>query len=175
MVAYIEPVTSESNTRFSRLRADSSDELREFAETAGIAGELVAHQTVDALSWVRCDRRDRRRALRAGAREVGWHDAYTRIARITVDATRPPTGPNFTRFGMLRRTLIETPTQQPVKATVPHRRPAPTSAARSSTTLVTSMSSVMSTVMSTGSSRDSTRAALGDGETFACHAHRIAS
>ncbi len=32
------------------------------------------------------------------------HDAFGRIGRLIIDGTRPPTGPNFTRFGMLRRT-----------------------------------------------------------------------
>lgn len=122
MATYIEPVSNDDGGRFSRLRADSVEELIAFAERAGIRGSIHTHPTVAALTWLRCDRRDRRRAIRAGAEEVSWHDAFGRIARLTVDGTRPPASPDFTRFGMVRRSQPVV-AERSVRSTIVDRRP----------------------------------------------------
>jgi len=103
-MVYLEPITSDDAGRFSRLRADQLDELHAFVEAAGITSPFVEHCTVSALGHYRLDRSDRRRALRRGATEVSWHDAFGRLGRLIVDGTRPPASPDFTRFGMIRRT-----------------------------------------------------------------------
>ena len=109
MAIYLEPVTNDDDGRFSRLRGDDLSDLDRFVDQAGIAALYVPHKTVVAMGYYRLDRKDRRRALRHGAQEVTWHDAFGRLGRLIVDGTRPPAGPDFTRFGMIRRTATAVP------------------------------------------------------------------
>ena len=101
-MVYLEPVTADEHGRFSRLRADDPAELNAFVVTAGITAKFVAHRSVAAMSHYRCDRRDRRTALRHGATEVTWSDAFGRLGRLVFDKTPASPPPDRTVLEMGR-------------------------------------------------------------------------
>ena len=129
MGVYLEPVRkTDDRGRRSKLRADSVDELHQFVETAGLArATFVPNPTVEDLGYYDLGGRERRRAVKAGADDLDWTDAYRRISDQMVAGTRTVTRRRG-RFGVTQR--VATPTPAHDTTTIDLREPAATHTGR---------------------------------------------